>query len=138
MSSEFVSVYDYKAKAKDILPLNALGYYDSGAGSEYSLRLNCDAFEKCVILKYQQIIQDLNRSYSLPVYRIRIRPRFLRDVSLRSTASEVLGIDLSMPIAVAPTAMQRMAHADGELATARGTMKKNNIIKIDFHATPSI
>lgn len=46
MSSEFVSVYDYKAKAKNILPLNALGYYDSGAGSEYSLRLNCDAFEK--------------------------------------------------------------------------------------------
>lgn len=46
MSSEFVSVSDYKAKAKNILPLNALGYYDSGAGSEYSLRLNCDAFEK--------------------------------------------------------------------------------------------
>lgn len=60
------------------------------------------------------------------VHRIRIRPRFLRDVSQRSTATQVLGIDLSMPIAVAPTAMHRMAHADGELATARGT--NNNII----------
>lgn len=43
-------------------------------------------------------------------------------------AATVLGIDLSMPIAIAPTAMQRMAHPDGELATARGIQfkKKKN------------
>lgn len=43
---EFVSVADYMAKANKILPLNALGYYNGGAGNEFSLRLNCSAYEK--------------------------------------------------------------------------------------------
>ena len=51
---------------------------------------------------------------------IRIRPRFLRDVSTVSTECKLLGTTFSMPIGVAPTAMQRMAHHDGECATARG------------------
>lgn len=52
--------------------------------------------------------------------RIRLKPRYLVDVSKRSTACQVLGFDIKMPIAVAPTAMHRMAHADGEIATAKG------------------
>lgn len=44
--ADFISVADYKAKASQILPQNALGYYNSGAGNEYSLRLNCSAFER--------------------------------------------------------------------------------------------
>lgn len=57
---------------------------------------------------------------NLCISRLRVRPRVLIDVSKRSTKTNVLGIDLDMPIGIAPTAMQRMAHCDGEKATARG------------------
>ena len=52
--------------------------------------------------------------------RLRFRPRILRDVSAVSTATTVLGHQLATPICVSPTAMQRAAHPDGELATATG------------------
>jgi isopentenyl diphosphate isomerase/L-lactate dehydrogenase-like FMN-dependent dehydrogenase len=52
--------------------------------------------------------------------RLRIRPRFMRDVSHRDQSTTVLGTEVMMPVGVAPTAMQRMAHPDGECANARG------------------
>lgn len=51
-------------------------------------------------------------------------PRVLRNVSTVDLSVSVLGEKLSMPICVAATAMQRMAHPDGETATAKGTKKK--------------
>lgn len=51
---------------------------------------------------------------------MRVRPRVLVDVSKRTTKTNVLGLSLSMPVGIAPTAMHRMAHCDGEKATARG------------------
>ena len=44
----------------------------------------------------------------------------LRDVSHRDMATSALGSPVAMPFGVSPTAMQRMAHPDGELANARG------------------
>ena len=40
------------------------------------------------------------------------------DVSKRNLKTTILGNEVSMPIGIAPTAMQRMAHPDGECATA--------------------
>lgn len=45
----------------------------------------------------------------------------LRNVSTVDLSVCVLGEKLSMPICVAATAMQRMAHPDGETAMAKGT-----------------
>lgn len=53
-------------------------------------------------------------------HSLRLRPRVLIDVSSRSTKCNVLGLDLDLPVAIAPTAMQKMAHSEGERATARG------------------
>ncbi|MGH8996740.1 MAG: alpha-hydroxy acid oxidase [Acidimicrobiales bacterium] len=50
----------------------------------------------------------------------RLWPRVLFDVSSVSTASTVLGAPVAMPILVGPTALQRLANPEGELATARG------------------
>lgn len=47
-------------------------------------------------------------------------PRVLRDVSTVDLSVSVLGEKLSMPLCVAATAMQRMAHPEGETATAKG------------------
>src|SRR5438477_326400 len=52
--------------------------------------------------------------------RWRLRPRVLLDVSEVSTATTLLGTPVSMPLGVAPFAMQRLIDADGEVATARG------------------
>ena len=46
----------------------------------------------------------------------------LRDVSKMDLSATVLGQRLSMPVCVAATAMQRMAHPDGETATVRGRL----------------
>lgn len=43
----------------------------------------------------------------------RFRPRILRDVSKIDLTTNVLGFDISMPIMIAPTAMQKMAHPQG-------------------------
>jgi (S)-2-hydroxy-acid oxidase len=44
----------------------------------------------------------------------------MRDVSCRDQSTTVLGTEVMMPIGIAPTAMQRMAHPDGECGNARG------------------
>ena len=56
----------------------------------------------------------------LLLYRYRLRPRMLRDVSNVDMRTRILGEEVASPVCVAATAMQRMAHEDGELATARG------------------
>ena len=53
--------------------------------------------------------------------RLRLRPRVLRDVSRVSTETTLLGRRIAFPICAAPTGIQRMAHPDGEIATAKGT-----------------
>ena len=53
----------------------------------------------------------------------------LVDVSQRSMKTTVLGTEISMPIGIAPTAMQRMAHPDGECATAKAAQGKNSEIR---------
>ena len=44
----------------------------------------------------------------------------LRDVSNVDMRTRILGEEVAFPVCVAATGMQRMAHEDGELATARG------------------
>lgn len=42
---------------------------------------------------------------------------------MRDLSTVVLGERIAMPIGIAPTAMQRMAHPDGECANARGSVE---------------
>ncbi len=93
---EPLNVLALEALAEGKLSREAVDYYASGADDEITLRENRAAFE-----------------------RRRIHHRVLVNVSERSLATRVLGVDVSMPVLVAPTAFHRMAHPDGELATAR-------------------
>ena len=54
------------------------------------------------------------------VHRYRLRPRMLRNVSNIDMKTTIMGDDINFPIGVAPTALQRLANDEGELATARG------------------
>ncbi|RZF48782.1 hypothetical protein LSTR_LSTR008131 [Laodelphax striatellus] len=106
---------DFEEHAKKVLPKNALDYYRSGACSQLTLRLNIEAFQ-----------------------RLRILPRVMRDVSRRSTGTTVLGHPVSFPVGVSPTAMQRMAHAQGELANARAAGAAGTIYVLSTLATSSL
>jgi 4-hydroxymandelate oxidase len=65
---------------------------------------------------------------------IRLRPRMMRDVSHVSTAVTVLDHDLATPVLVAPTSMQRAAHPDGEVATARGAARAGSLMTVSSNA----
>ena len=93
-----ITVQDFEKYAERQLPRPVLDYYQSGANDEVTLKENIKSF-----------------------HHLRIRPRFLlQDMNKCQTDCTLLGQSLISPIAVAPTAMQKMAHPDGELATARG------------------
>jgi isopentenyl diphosphate isomerase/L-lactate dehydrogenase-like FMN-dependent dehydrogenase len=62
----------------------------------------------------------------------------LVDVSEVTTATSVLGTDSSMPLLVAPTAFQRMAHPEGELAMARGAAAAGTVMCLSTLATATI
>src|SRR6266542_3914742 len=83
-----------------------------GAGDEVTLRENLAAFERC-----------------------KLRPRVLVDVSSVSTATTVLGTQVALPILIAPLALQRMAHPDGELATAHAAAAAGTIMCLSTAAT---
>jgi lactate 2-monooxygenase len=51
--------------------------------------------------------------------RWRIVPRMLRGVGARDLSTSILGTAMPAPVMVGPVGVQRIVHADGEIATAR-------------------
>jgi 4-hydroxymandelate oxidase len=100
-----LNVGDFEQAAREALDPGAYGYYAGGAGDERTLRANVEAFR-----------------------RWELRPRVLVDVSEASTATNVLGEEIALPLLVAPTAFQRLAHPDGELATARAAAAAGTVM----------
>jgi 4-hydroxymandelate oxidase len=99
-SATLVEIGDFEAIARERISKMAYDYYAGGANDEITLHENGIAFE-----------------------RIQLMPRMLVDVSRRDLSTSVLGMSIPMPLMIAPTAFQRMAHPDGELATARASAK---------------
>ena len=90
-----LNVGDYEREAERVLDPGRLRLLRRRCGDEPTLRDNLEAFS-----------------------RWQLRPRVLVDVGEVTTATTVLGREVSMPLLVAPTAFQRLAHPDGEVATA--------------------
>jgi 4-hydroxymandelate oxidase len=107
-----VNVWDYERLAEKTLDENAHAYFAGGAGDEITLRENVAAFE-----------------------RRKLRPRVLVDVGDVTTKTTVLGREVALPILIAPLALQRMAHDDGELATARAAAAAGTIMCLSSAST---
>jgi isopentenyl diphosphate isomerase/L-lactate dehydrogenase-like FMN-dependent dehydrogenase len=107
-----VNVHDYERLAEERLEPGTFGYYAGGAGDEWTLAENLAAFRRFVL-----------------------RPRVLVDVGSVTTATSVLGTEVSMPILVAPTAFHRLAHPDSEVATARAADAAGTIMCLSTLAT---
>ena len=107
-----LNVWDYERLAEERLEPGAFGYFAGGSGDEVTLRDNVAAYG-----------------------RWQLRRRVLVDVARVSTATTVLGHEVSMPLLVAPTAYQRMAHPDGEVGTARAAAAAGTIMCMSTLAT---
>ncbi|WP_327471976.1 alpha-hydroxy acid oxidase [Baekduia sp.] len=107
-----VSLRDLEALVAERLDAGPLGYFAGGAGDERTLADNEAAFTRRQLL-----------------------PRVLVDVSAVSTATSVLGTDISMPVLVAPVALQRMAHPDGEPGMARAAAGAGTLMCVSTLAT---
>jgi 4-hydroxymandelate oxidase len=94
---DMLSVEAFEVAAAGRLGRVAHDYYRSGSWGEASVRENVEAWR-----------------------RLWLRPRCMVDVSTRDASVELLGTRIPSPLIVAPTALHRMAHDEGEVATARG------------------
>lgn len=92
-----------------------LDFFDGGAGQERTLRANLAAFE-----------------------RLRVVPRVLRATGDRDLRTTLFGLELATPVLVAPTAFHKLAHPDGEAATARGTAEAGSLMVVSMAATMGV
>jgi 4-hydroxymandelate oxidase len=86
------------ARSTETLPDWLAAYIGAGAGDELTAQAASAAWD-----------------------RLRLRPRALVDVSTVTTTTTVLGTEVATPVLVAPTALHRAVHPDGEAATAAGS-----------------
>jgi isopentenyl diphosphate isomerase/L-lactate dehydrogenase-like FMN-dependent dehydrogenase len=107
-----LNVWDYERLAEERLGPGAWSYFAGGADDERTLRWNLEAYG-----------------------RWRLRPRILCDVTDVSTKTTVLGAPVALPVLVAPVAFQRMAHPDGEAATARAAASAGTVMCLSTIAT---
>jgi 4-hydroxymandelate oxidase len=101
----FLNLAEIEIAARERLTTLAYDYYVGGANDAVTVRENRSAYE-----------------------RLALRYHVLVDVTTRSTATTVLGVPIDFPVLVAPTAFQRLACDDGELATARAAHAAGTIM----------
>jgi 4-hydroxymandelate oxidase len=109
------NVQDFEEIARERLTQMAYDYYAGGAEDEITLRENREAFRRR-FLKY----------------------RVLVDVAQRDTTTTLLGQELPFPVILAPTSMHRLAHADGEVATAQGAASVGALMTLSSISTVSM
>lgn len=106
---------DLHAKARAVLDPVHYDYYAGGAGEEVVLAENEAAFRRFALL-----------------------PRVLRGSKHRDLGVGLPGGVLRMPVLIAPTAFHRLAHPDGEVATARAAAAAGTILVSGMASTTRI
>jgi len=94
------TIADLRVLAEKRVPRMFYDYADSGSWTESTYRANESDFQK-----------------------IKLRQRVAVNMENRSTASTMVGEQVAMPVAIAPTGLTGMQHADGEILAARAAKK---------------
>jgi 4-hydroxymandelate oxidase len=110
-----VTLDDYECAAKELISPAAWEYIHSGAGDEYTLRWNREAYGK-----------------------IRLNPRVLNNVSRIDTRVKVLGHDFAHPILLAPIAAHVLVHAEGEVEAAKGALSAKAGMMLSSYTSKSV
>ncbi|HEV2728328.1 MAG TPA: alpha-hydroxy acid oxidase [Solirubrobacterales bacterium] len=105
MDENWINVADAEREGQESLEAGPRDYFAGGAGDELTLRENVAAWGHW-----------------------RLRPRVLNDVREVSTAAEVLGKPVEVPVLVAPVAYQRMAHPEAEAGMAAGAAAAGTVM----------
>jgi L-lactate dehydrogenase (cytochrome) len=92
------NIEDLRILAKKRVPRMFYDYADSGSWTESTYRANSDDFQS-----------------------IKLRQRVAVNMENRSTATTMVGQNVAMPVAIAPTGLTGMQHADGEILAARAS-----------------
>jgi len=94
--SAVTNIEDLRRLAQARVPRMFYDYADSGSWTEQTYRANTADFEK-----------------------IRLRQRVAVNMEGRKLATTMAGVSAAMPVAIAPTGLTGMQHADGEILAAR-------------------
>jgi len=94
------TIEDLRVLAEKRVPRMFYDYADSGSWTESTYRANESDFQK-----------------------IKLRQRVAVNMEGRSTATTMIGQHVAMPVAIAPTGLTGMQHADGEILAARAAQK---------------
>lgn len=94
------TIQDLKDLHERRTPRMFYDYAESGSWTETTFRENTTDFEK-----------------------IKLRQRVAVDMTGRSTATQMIGQDVAMPVALAPVGSTGMQHADGEILAAKAAEK---------------
>ena len=95
MKEIITSIEDLRTIARRRVPRIFYDYVDGGSWTEYTYRANESDFQK-----------------------LQFRQRVAVDIAKRSTATTMVGQEVSMPVAIAPTGLTGMQHANGEILAA--------------------
>jgi isopentenyl diphosphate isomerase/L-lactate dehydrogenase-like FMN-dependent dehydrogenase len=98
--SAITNIEDLRRLAQARVPRMFYDYADSGSWTEQTYRANTTDFEK-----------------------IRLRQRVAVNMDGRKLATTLAGSPAAMPVAIAPTGLTGMQHADGEIHAARAAEK---------------
>ena len=98
--SVITTIEELRILAQKRVPRMFYDYADSGSWTESTYRANQSDFQK-----------------------IKLRQRVAVNMEGRSTASTMIGQKVAMPVAIAPTGLTGMQHADGEILAARAAKK---------------
>ena len=112
---EAINIFDFEPVAAKNIPPAHFGYMSSGIDDEVTLRANREGF-----LKFQ------------------LRPRRLVDVSKVDMSTDILGVEYSSPIIVAPTGGHKAYHADGETGVAKAAKAGDHLMILSTQASTSI
>src|SRR5215213_5145792 len=110
-----LNLYEYEAAARTVLSPMTWHYVAGGSGDQVTLRSNRAAFD-----------------------RWRLLPRMLRGLREVSTATTVLGQNISLPVLVAPSGRHRLCHNQGERATSRAAQAAGTIFTMSTASTFAI
>ena len=106
---------DFRRLAKKRLPSPIFHYIDGAADDEVTYRRNTEAYEQCDLV-----------------------PNVLAGVENIDMSTTVMGQKIDMPLYLAPTALQRLFHHDGEKAVGKAAEKFGTMFGISSLATASI
>uniref|UniRef100_A0A5F9D5R7 (S)-2-hydroxy-acid oxidase n=1 Tax=Oryctolagus cuniculus TaxID=9986 RepID=A0A5F9D5R7_RABIT len=123
---------DFEAHARERLSKSSWDYIEGGADEGITRDDNVAAFKNTSMCKTGQESQE----HQSP--RIRLRPRYLRDVSEVDLRTTIQGEEISAPICIAPTGFHCLAWPDGEMSTARAAQAAGTCYITSSYASCSL